>query len=188
MLGPTVDFHLQAGAAQHTTEVVGHPGDELVALHPLAVEQPRDLAVGVTVDIAKRKILQLPLEVADAKAMSQRRVNIENLPCDRQAPDFVLLDRADGAGAFGQLDQRHPDVVHQRYQHFADIVLLALGLPENRPVAVGAQFADRGHTNDAVYQLCYPLPKCFGYLLRRYPLLPHRAVQDTRQQAIRTHL
>ena len=188
VLGPAIYLHRQPGVAQHRGQFILDPGDKLVAFHSFTIEQSGDLAVGVTVDVTKRQIFQLPLEMADTQAMGQWCVNVKYLTGDRQAALFVVLDGAYGAGALRQLDQCDPHIVHQRHQHFADIVLLILCLAQHWPVVTGAQFADCRHPGNAVNQALHRGTENLGHPRRPQPLLPHRAIENPRQQAVRAHL
>ena len=188
VLGTPVNFETQPGPAQHLGQLRLHLGNELVALHPLAVQQAGDLAIGIAVQIAKRQVLQLPLELAYTQAMGQRRIYIEHFPGDRQTTLLVVLNHPDRAGALRQFDQRHPHIVNQGDQHLADIVILGLGLAEHRPVVGAAQLADGRHPQDAFHQGSDGLAQCSAHLFERQALLAHRAVHHTGCQAVATHL
>ena len=188
VLGTALYLNFQPGVVQRQRQLVSSLGYELIALSALAIQQTCNFAIGVTVDIAERQIFQFPLQMANAETVRQRRIDIENLSCDRQAALIIVFDSANSAGAFGQLDQRHPDVIHQRDQHLAYIVLLALRLAQYWLITTGAQFADSSHAANAFNQLRNACAEGLRYPLCRNPLLANSAIKNPRQQAICSHL
>jgi len=73
------DIGLHAHAPQHVFQRGDDILDVLVAVEPLFVQQLRDVLVGLGLEIAEGQVLQLPLDVADAEPVRQRRVDVENL-------------------------------------------------------------------------------------------------------------
>src|SRR5690606_18725716 len=117
-------------------------------------QQLGDALVLHRLQVAKGEVLQLPLEVADTEAMGEGGVDVEDFPGD---PQLALLgrglDAANGAGALGQLDQRHPHVVDDGYQHLTHLGGLALGVEaEHLPLGIVAQGRDHRHAQHAADQ------------------------------------
>ena len=60
------------------------PLDVGLAAAPVALELTRQLAVGLRVDVLEREVLELPLDLPDAQALGQRRVDLRGLLGDAQ--------------------------------------------------------------------------------------------------------
>ena len=50
--------------------------DEALAAAALVVEQARDLLVGLGLQVAEREVLQFPLQLPDAEAIGERRMDV----------------------------------------------------------------------------------------------------------------
>lgn len=97
------------------------------AVQPALVQQLGDLLVLVGLEVAERQVFQLPLDMTDTQSMGQWRIDVEHLAGHPQA--FLViggLDRADGTGTFGELDQGHAHVVDHGHQHLAQVLHLRL--------------------------------------------------------------
>ena len=79
MLGAPGDFKAEAGVSEHHTQLITNAVDKTVALQPLAVQQARDLAIGLGIKVAERQVFQLPLEVTDTKSVGKRCIYVEHL-------------------------------------------------------------------------------------------------------------
>ncbi len=153
VLGAPADVGLDPGGGQLGAQLVHHRGDVLLAIQAPLVQQLGDLLVLLGLEVAERQVLQLPLDVADAQAVRQRRVDVEDFAGDAVALLVVgVLHRADRAGALGELDQRHAHVVDHRHQHLAQVLHLRLGAEHQRLARVEAG-ADRRHAQHAFDQL-----------------------------------
>ncbi|MNP79642.1 hypothetical protein D3C76_1775320 [compost metagenome] len=65
--------------------------------------------------------------MADAEAVGQRRIDIEDFTGNPMTFFIVgALDRANGAGAFGQFDQGDTHIVDHCHQHLAQVFHLRL--------------------------------------------------------------
>jgi len=53
-----------------------HFGNEFFAIDAALIEQFGDFLVGIRVQIAERKVFQLPLDLPDAQPVGERRVKI----------------------------------------------------------------------------------------------------------------
>ncbi|MCY1492451.1 hypothetical protein D9M68_262570 [compost metagenome] len=117
------------------------------------MQQLGDLLVLHRLQVAEGQVLQLPLDVADAEAVGERRVDVEDFAGDAVALLLVgVLHRADGAGALGQLDQCDAHVVDHRHQHLAQVLHLRLGA-EHHGLPRVETGADRRHAQHALDQL-----------------------------------
>ena len=81
----------------------------------------------VGLDVLEREILELPLDLPDAQAVRERRVDVHRLPGDA----LLLLrrerrERAHVVEAVAELDDHDPQVVGHREQHLADVLGLML--------------------------------------------------------------
>ena len=86
-----------------------------------------DGVVVVGVELREGEVLELALDLPDAEPVRQRRVDVEGLARDAQAP--LLVVRRHGAHvvqAVAELDEHHPDVLGHGDEHLADV--LGLGL------------------------------------------------------------
>lgn len=135
---------------QEPLEYVHHIMNVAVAIEALLRQLAGDGLVVILVQVAEGEILEFPLDLADAQAMRQRRIDVEHLTGNLQ----TLLARgvlhlAQGAGTLGDLDQRHAHVVDHVDQHLAQIVLLVV---LGHAVAGALHLADGRHLQHAVDQ------------------------------------
>ena len=104
--------------------------------------------VGVGVERLEAQVLELPLELPDAQALRERRVDLGRLACDA----LLLLDGQCAQGAHvvqpvGELDEHDADVLRHREEHLADVLGLLLLV---RP---GAELGQLGDAVDEVRHL-----------------------------------
>lgn len=117
------------------------------------MQQGGDLLVLLGLEVAEGQVLQLPLDVADAEAVRERRVDIEHFA--RHALALVVagvLHRTDRTGALGELDQRDAHIIDHRHQHLAQVLDLGLRWQYQRLARIEAG-ADRRHAQYALDQL-----------------------------------
>jgi len=129
MLGSAADVGVgHPGGFQLGTQLVHHIADKALAVEAALMQQGGNLFVLLGFQVTEGQILQFPLDMADAQAVRQWRINIEHLSGDAVAL-FVrgVFDSANRAGTFSQLDQCHANVINHRYQHLAQVFDLALG-------------------------------------------------------------
>ena len=177
---------LDAVAVQMAAQAVDHLVDVAFPVEALFIQQLGDLLVSAGLQVAERQVLQLPFQLAHAQAVGQRRIDVEDL-----AGHFLLalrvgfLHRADDHGPLGQLDQGHAHVVDHRQQHLADVVELAVLLPEHRLAGGIEAGADGGHAQHALDQARHRLAEILVDLGQGQLPFTHRPVQHRRGQRFR---
>ena len=86
--------------------------------------------MGVGLELAEGKLLELVHEAVHADALGQRRINVHGFA--RDAAAFVLgldeVQRPHVVEAVGELDQQHADVVRHGEQELAEVLGLALAV------------------------------------------------------------
>ena len=153
VFGPAADVGLDAGGQQFVFQLRHDVGDEALAIKAALMQQLGDLLVLLRLQIAEGQVLQLPLDVADAQSMGQGGIDVEDFPGDAVALLVVgVLHRANGAGAFSQLDQRNAHVVDHGHEHLAQVFYLRLSA-EHQRLARAEAGADGRHALHAVDQL-----------------------------------
>ena len=152
MLPAPADVGLDPGGLQRAAQLGGDLLDVAPALLPLGDQAGLDLAVLLRLDVLEGEVLQFRLELADAEAVGQRRVDLHRL--QRLLALLVGVGERGGAHvvqAVGQLDEDHADVVDHRQDHLAQVLgllrllaLAALVVPLVLPVERGgaAQLGD----------------------------------------------
>ena len=80
MLGAACQLGVDAGATQFLAQFPQHFLYVALTVETLLVQLPGDLLVSGLVQVAEREVLQLPLDMPDAQAVGQRRVDVEHLP------------------------------------------------------------------------------------------------------------
>ncbi len=127
VLRPAVDLRHKAGRRQLALQAGDGLLDELLALDAALVEHLRDALVGVRLEEAEGEVLQLPLQVPDADAVGERRVDVEALARHLGALGLrVLGEVAQRLRAAGQAQQHDADVRRHRQQHLAQHLRLRL--------------------------------------------------------------
>ena len=127
VLGPAVDIGLYAVLGKRRLEL----GDELVdvglTVNPLLVEQVRDLLVDVRMKIAEGEVLKLPLELSDAEAVRERRVDGADFLRDED-PGLLrgALHLAQDRDPLRELDADRADILNHGDEHAPDLVDLLL--------------------------------------------------------------
>ncbi len=110
VFGSAADVSGDAGGLQFVVELRHDLADETLAIQPALVQQFGDLLVLVRLQVAERQVFQLPLDVADAQAVGQRRIDVEDFP-------------------------RHPVTLlrrRRRHQHLAQVFDLRLAAQHQR--------------------------------------------------------
>ncbi len=184
MLGTPVDFGVNPGGGQFVLELLDHVLDVLLAIQPALMQQLSDLLVLFRLKVAEGQVLQLPLDVTDAQAMGQRRVDVEDL-ASYAVPLVIIgiLHGADGAGPLGQLDERDANVVDHRHQHLAQVFHLGLCAQHQRLARVEA-VADGRHAQHTLDQLGHHRAEVLVHLGQLDLAFAHAAVDDGRDQAV----
>ncbi|MNQ60539.1 hypothetical protein D3C85_748220 [compost metagenome] len=188
VLGAAADVGLDAGGGQFLAQLLHHVGDVLLAVQAALVEQFGDLLVLVRLQVTEGQVLQLPLDMADAEAVCQWRVDVEDLAGDAVALLLVgVLHFTDGAGTLGQLDQRHAHVVDHGHQHLAQVLHLRLGAEHHGLPGVEAG-ADGGHAQHAFDQLGHDRAEALLYVLQLDLALAHATVDHRGHQGLLVQL
>ncbi len=107
---------LASSAAQH----LGDALDVALALGAALRQRLLHLGVDVGLQVAEGQVLQLPLDLPDAQAAGQRRVDVQRLA--RDAPLLLGAHVAQGAHVVqpvGQLDQHHAHIADHGQEHLA---------------------------------------------------------------------
>ena len=108
----------------------------------------REPAVGLRLEDLEAEVLELPLELPDAQALGERRVDLRGLAGDA----LLLLDGQGAQGAHvvepvGELDEDDADVLRHGQEHLADVLGLLL------LVGPGAELGQLGDAVDEVGHL-----------------------------------
>ncbi len=123
-------------ARQHLLDVL----DVTLAGDAGFVHLPRNATVGLRFQVAERQVLQLPLQLPDAQAVGQWRVDVACQLCQRAALLVIqLVGRAHPRQLPGQQDGHHAQVADDRQQQAAQAFAVApcLTAGMQRPHRVG---------------------------------------------------
>ena len=118
------DLPRTAAAASSTTLC-----DRRLALGALLGDALGDVAIGLGIEVAQTQVLEVPLDLPDAEAVRDRRVDLERLAGDR-----LLLGRRQArqrphvVQAVGELDDDDADVLGHRHEHLAQVLDLRVFL------------------------------------------------------------
>ena len=83
--------------------------------------------VGLRLEVLERELLELVLDLAHAQAVGDRRVDVEGLLRDLDAPLLgKVMKRAHVVKPIRELHQDDADVIHHREQHLAEVLRLPL--------------------------------------------------------------
>ena len=99
--------------------------DVLLALHLALIDLLHKILIHLRLQISKREVIQLYLDLADAKARSNRRINIKRLL--RNALLLLrrlILERPHVMKAIGKLNQNDADILNHRKEHLAEVLRL----------------------------------------------------------------
>jgi hypothetical protein len=95
------------------------------SIMPSVARAQRSVRLGL--EVPERQLLQLVLDLAHAKAVGDRRVDVARLLGDLDAPLLGQVEqRTHVVQAVGELDEDDPDVVDHRQQHLAEVLRLPL--------------------------------------------------------------
>ncbi|RMO84044.1 hypothetical protein ALQ33_05543 [Pseudomonas syringae pv. philadelphi] len=184
VFGSAADVSGHAGGLQLVVELRHDLADETLAIQPALVQQLGDLLVLVRLQVAERQVFQLPFDVADAQAVGQRRIDVEDFPRHPVTLLVVgILHRTNRAGALGQFDQGHAHVVDHRHQHLAQVFDLRLAAQHQRLSRAEAG-TDRGHAQHAVDQFGHGRAETLLDFRQRNHAFTHTTVDHRSDQRI----
>ena len=96
----------------------------------------RDALVVLRLEVAEGQVFQLPLDLPDAQAVRQRRVDLHRLLGDAAAVSAGSRpQRAHVVQPVGQLDDHDADVLRHREEHLAQVLRLHLAVHRRRSAA-----------------------------------------------------
>ena len=148
VLRPAVQVGLDAGGLEARLELGDRPVDERLAPLAPGVEELGELAEPRRLEDLEREVLELPLDLPDAQALGERRVDLEGLARD---PELLLRrqagERPHVVEAVGELDQDDADVLRHRQEHLPDVLGLLLLERDGRVLA------ELGHAVDELGDL-----------------------------------
>ena len=146
VLGATADLGLDTGGGEFALQGGLHAFDVMLAVQAALVEQASNALVGLGLERAQGKILELPLELPDAESVRQRREQVQRFARGGRAHLVRCRIGSDQVaqrlGALGELDQDDTNVLDHRQQHLAQVLRLQGTLFLGLEVRGGA---DRAH-------------------------------------------
>ena len=177
MLGPATNIVMMDILRFHQLfEGVHHLIDITVTVKTLFSQQPGNGFVVIFMQIAKCQVFKLPLDLPDTQPMSQWRIDIRDFSCHLQALlKRCILDLAQCTGTFGDLDQRHPNVIDHINQHLPQIFLLVMLV---HVVMWHVRLTDGSHLQNTIDQPCHFRTKALLNRFQADQVFTHRAIQD----------
>jgi hypothetical protein len=123
VLRPPGQVGVDAVLLQLAAQDLDHALDVLLARDAAAGDLVGDLVVLLGLEVAEGQVLELPLQLPDAQAVGQRRVDLHGLLRDAAALGRrTELERAHVVQAVGQLDQHDADVLGHGQEHLAHVL------------------------------------------------------------------
>src|SRR5688572_30579243 len=188
MLRPPADLCVDIHRPQLSAQCFHTLGDVLLALQALLVEHARDALIELGLEIAERQVLELPLELPDAQAVRERRVDIERFPGVRTAL-FVRVFRkpSERLGPAGEPDQHHAHVLGHAEHHLAQHLVLFARRATRGDAKLVELLDAAGERGDLFAERLLQLLRPFQVLGRREEdaRRPPRRVEPDRGQARR---
>ena len=121
MLDPRRDLVLEQRRGQLLLDLL----QEFLLVAARALQRALEHAIALRIERAEAEVFELELDVVEAEALGDRRVDVERLARDgAPARRRHRIDGAHVVRAVGELDQDDAQVAHHREQHLAE----ALGL------------------------------------------------------------
>ena len=151
MFRPTVHLGVNSRLFQPITQGLHKLADVALAVEPLLVELLGDLLVGIRVQVTEGEIFQLPLELADAQTVGERRIDVGDLLGHQHPGLFICRLRFPQAGdPLRQLDHHGAHILDHSEQHATHVVDL---LRRGFAAMEGLQGADGFHLQHPFHQL-----------------------------------
>lgn len=138
--------------------------------------------VGLGVEVAEGKVLELPLQLPHPQAVGQRGVDLQGFLGD--APLLLgghVLQGAEVVKAVRQLHDDDAHVLRHGDEHLAEV----LG-PFLLPLEVG-QLVELADLGLPLHQLAHPWPKAPFQLLGGHPAVLQGVVEEARHHGLRVH-
>ena len=118
VLGPASDLGGDTLGAQRLAQALDGGAHEILALDAPLLELTRDALVELGLEEAERQVLELPLELAQAQPVGQRRQHLERLVGDAGLGCTPALGMpAQRLQPRGEPQQHDPDVARHRQRH-----------------------------------------------------------------------
>ena len=175
--------------AKLAVEFTNHPANVFITIYTAFIEQAGNPFVGKRFHVAEREVLKFPLEVADPQPMSERRVDLTDLPRQPQTPVRLgVRSLPDRTGPLGELDERNANVINQRHQHPSRLLQLILPFTEDRLVLAKLDIADGGHLEDTFNEVADILAELLAHVAQGQLVLSHGAINDGSNQTIFIHM
>ncbi|KPZ18253.1 Uncharacterized protein ALO56_05246 [Pseudomonas viridiflava] len=184
VFGTAADIGSDAGGQQFVFQLGHDVADEPLAVQTTLMQQLGDLLVLVRLKVAERQVFQLPLDVPDTQAVSQRRIDVEDFPRHAVALFVVgVLHRPNRTGTLGELDQCDAHVIDHRHQHLAQVLDLGLTAQHQRLTRTETG-TDRRHAQHAVDQFGHCFTKLLLDIRQRNHAFAHAPVNDRCNQRV----
>ena len=127
MLDPAVDRAVDADGGQPVGDLRLDGVHEVLCACFVFLQVVDDLLVALGVEVLKRHVLKLPLDLLHAEPMRERRVNLHRL---HGLGDLLgrglVLKRPGIMEPVGDFDQNNADVLAHRHEHLAKVLHLLL--------------------------------------------------------------
>ena len=138
-LAPPPHLRLDAAIAELAYELLFDLGDQAFVARGERVEPLADHPVGLGIELAERKALELLAHLVHADAAGERRIDVERLLGDAAARlRLHVLDGAHVVEAVGELDEKDAHVLGDGEQQLAQVLgLLRLARHEIEPLELG---------------------------------------------------
>ena len=126
MLRSARELRVQPGLCECLVEARDRHLDEVIAIGASLGKQPGNAAIVIGLQLAKRQILELPLDLPDTEAMRKRRVDIHCRARDPQRSIAAIgrIEDPQRLYALCEPDQRNAWIVDHRHQHPAQSLTL----------------------------------------------------------------
>ena len=185
VFGSTIHITTNPITQQFFPQYLHHTIHIVLAGNPFFIQQARNLFIGVGLQIAKRQIFQFPFEMTNPQTVRQRRIDIKHLFSHFFAAIWrSVLHSTNGGCTFGQLDQRHSDVINHGNQHLTQVVDLGFALPQHDIIRRVLNRADGRHAQHTLDQFGNGATKITLYPCQRQPPFPYGTVKHGGHQRL----
>ena len=127
VLGPAVDLVVDVHLLDLVAERADDGADVRLALGALHADLDDQVLIALWIEVAQAQVLELLLDLVDAQAVCDGRVDVQRLLCDALLTLRRLrLERTHIVQPVRQLDEHHADVLAHGEDHLADGLRLLL--------------------------------------------------------------